>query len=134
VSYEPDVRWIKALPERIFNKVCMAMAYPEVGIPKRRRRRRNRNLDFCRDLLNRMLSASDIWSRVVTPLKDLPDKMDLRLIKSRLEGEVKEPQEFERDVRQMFLDSSMYGTEDKVMSRLCTGFEIAFQEIWAEGK
>jgi hypothetical protein len=100
----------------------------------------NRDLDFCRGLIDRILSPGPgFWARFVKPFKEpvdpdlegIPDyfevitcPMDLSTIKTKMDrNEYADAKEFEADIRQMFQNCYTYWNETDVMFTFCKEFE-----------
>jgi hypothetical protein len=109
----------------------------------------NRDLNFCRDLIHRMLSHG-YWARFVGPFKKpvdpdlerIPDyfkvikrPIDLSTIKRKMDGDAYiNAKGFEEDIRQMFQNCYTYWTETDAMFKFCKGFEKAFDKEWVKIK
>ncbi|KAI1809854.1 putative Bromodomain testis-specific protein [Poronia punctata] len=105
-------------------------------------------LNFCADLLNRMLSGPGFWTRLVGPFKDpvkpeedgVPDyfdkvkkPMDLGTIKNKMDqGGYGSAEEFEADVRQIFENCYTYWGREHEMSAAAERFQKSFEEKYAE--
>ena len=105
-----------------------------------------KELDFCRDLIQRMLSGPGFWTRLVGPFKKpvdpVTDKvpkyfdvvkkpMDLTTIKTKMNnGQYSSAPEFEADVKQIFQNCYEYWTQDDPIFKLCEQFEKYFHEKW----
>ncbi|KAI3329227.1 putative Bromodomain testis-specific protein [Xylariaceae sp. AK1471] len=105
-------------------------------------------LNFCSDLLNRMLSGPGFWTRLVGPFREpvkpaedgVPDyfdkikkPMDLGTIKSKMDhGEYNTAEEFEADVRQIFNNCYSYWGRSHEMSAAAERFQKSFEEKYAE--
>ncbi|KAI1488361.1 Bromodomain-containing protein [Biscogniauxia mediterranea] len=107
----------------------------------------DQKLNFCADLLNRMLSGPGFWTRLVGPFREpvrpvedgVPDyfekvtkPMDLGTIKAKMDaGEYGSEAEFAADVRQIFQNCYTYWTRDAGMWTTCEKFEKTFEEKYA---
>ncbi|RWA07477.1 hypothetical protein EKO27_g7634 [Xylaria grammica] len=105
-------------------------------------------LNFCADLLNRMLSGPGFWTRLVGPFKEpvrpiedgvpnyfdkIKKPMDLGTIKNKMDhGEYNTAEEFEADVRQIFDNCYTYWGRDHEMSAAAERFQKSFEEKFAE--
>ncbi|KAI1114476.1 Bromodomain-containing protein [Nemania sp. NC0429] len=105
-------------------------------------------LNFCADLLNRMLSGPGFWTRLVGPFKEpvrpiedgVPDyfdkikkPMDLGTVKKKIDrNEYSTPEEFEQDVRQIFENCFTYWGRHHDMSVAAERFQKSFEEKFAE--
>ncbi|KAI0132266.1 hypothetical protein BJ170DRAFT_592237 [Xylariales sp. AK1849] len=101
-------------------------------------------LNFCSDLLTRMLSGPGFWTRLVGPFReavnpvedgvpDYPEKvskpMDLGTIKNKMERkEYTDDLEFVADVRQIFENCFAYWTSKDPMWATCEKFQKTFEE------
>lgn len=105
-----------------------------------------KELQFCADLIQRMLSGPGYWTRLVGPFKNAVDPildnvpnyfsvvkkpMDLKSIKSKMDkGEYTSAAEFESDVRLIFQNCYEYWQKgDKIWDE-CEAFERYFNEKW----
>ncbi|KAH8681349.1 hypothetical protein BX600DRAFT_19281 [Xylariales sp. PMI_506] len=104
-------------------------------------------LNFCADLLSRMLSGPGFWTRLVGPFKEpvrpvedgVPDYLDkvskpmyLGLIKNKIDdNEYKDEMEFAADVRQIFANCFTYWTKKDPMWTTCEKFQKTFEEKFA---
>ncbi|KAJ2895892.1 hypothetical protein MKZ38_006048 [Zalerion maritima] len=107
-----------------------------------------KKLEFCADLLTRMLSGPGFWTRLVGPFKhpvvpeedgvpDYFDKvknpMDLGTVKSKMDKrEYNNDAEFAGDIRQIFENCFMYWTDKDPMWTTCVKFQKTFEEKYAE--
>ncbi|KAI1298953.1 Bromodomain-containing protein [Xylaria venustula] len=105
-------------------------------------------LNFCADLLNRMLSGPGFWTRLVGPFKEpvrpvedgvpnyfekIKKPMDLGTIKKKMDGgEYSTAEEFEADVRQIFENCYTYWGRNHDMSAAAERFQKSFEEKFAE--
>ncbi|KAI0817387.1 Bromodomain-containing protein [Xylaria sp. FL0064] len=105
-------------------------------------------LNFCADLLNRMLSGPGFWTRLVGPFKEpvrpiedgvpnyfekIKKPMDLGTIKKKMDsGEYNTAEEFEADVRQIFENCYTYWGRNHEMSAAAERFQKSFEEKFAE--
>ncbi|KAI0523632.1 Bromodomain-containing protein [Xylaria bambusicola] len=105
-------------------------------------------LNFCADLLNRMLSGPGFWTRLVGPFREpvrpvedgvpnyfdkIKKPMDLGTIKKKMDsGEYNTAEEFETDVRQIFENCYTYWGRDHDMSAAAERFQKSFEEKFAE--
>ena len=105
-----------------------------------------RDLEFCRSLINRMLSKRGFWPRFklftqpVDPDLDgvpdyldvIKDPMDLSTVKQKTnKNEYANAKEFEADIRQIFKNCYMYWSETDHIFKLCMELEKAFDNEWA---
>ncbi|KAI5866751.1 putative Bromodomain testis-specific protein [Durotheca rogersii] len=104
-------------------------------------------LNFCADLLVKMLSGPGFWTRLVGPFRypvrpvedgvpDYHDKikkpMDLNTIKDKMNNrEYSSHEEFASDMRQIFANCYIYHTEDSPIWANCQKFEKTFEEKYA---
>ncbi|KAH8804930.1 hypothetical protein F5884DRAFT_431493 [Xylogone sp. PMI_703] len=107
----------------------------------------DQELDFCKDLIHRMLSGPGYWTRLVGPFKNPVDPvldnvpnyftvvkrpMDLRTIKSKMDkGEYATAADFEKDIRLIFQNCYEYWTREDSIFKLCEQFEAYFNQKWA---
>ncbi|KAK0704218.1 hypothetical protein B0T21DRAFT_377776 [Apiosordaria backusii] len=109
----------------------------------------NKKLNFCADLLARMLSGPGFWTRVVGPFKDpvdpqrdgVPDyfnvikkPMDLTTMKNKMDNkEYNDEQEFLADMNQIFANCYEYWNETDPMwgaaEKLQKSFEDKFSQM-----
>ncbi|KAI0392121.1 putative Bromodomain testis-specific protein [Xylariaceae sp. FL0594] len=105
-------------------------------------------LNFCADLLSRMMSGPGFWTRLVGPFKEpvkpvedgVPDyfekvkrPMDLGTIKKKMDaGEYGSAEEFEADVKQIFENCYAYWGRTHEMSAAAERFQKSFEEKYAE--
>ncbi|KAK4683180.1 hypothetical protein QC764_122900 [Podospora pseudoanserina] len=109
----------------------------------------NQKLNFCADLLARMLSGPGFWTRVVGPFKDpvdpqrdgVPDyfnvvkkPMDLTTMKNKMDNkEYSDEQEFLADMNQIFANCYEYWNETDPMwgaaEKLQKSFEDKFSQM-----
>ncbi|KAL7629038.1 hypothetical protein AAE478_000556 [Parahypoxylon ruwenzoriense] len=104
----------------------------------------DQKLNFCADLLIKMLSGPGFWTRLVGPFRypvkpvddGVPDyhekiknPMDLTTIKDKMNNhEYSNHEEFVADVRQIFKNCYTYHTEGSPMWLNCQKFERTFEE------
>ncbi|KAI2602823.1 putative Bromodomain testis-specific protein [Hypoxylon sp. NC1633] len=104
----------------------------------------DQKLNFCADLLGRMLSGPGFWTRLVGPFREpvrpdedgVPDyldkvknPMDLGTIKTKMdERSYKNEQEFADDVRQIFSNCFSYHKQGSPMWTTCERFQKTFEE------
>ncbi|PSS02172.1 hypothetical protein BD289DRAFT_479071 [Coniella lustricola] len=105
-------------------------------------------LEFCHDLLTRMLSGPGYWTRLVGPFKDpvepvrdnVPDylekiskPMDLNTMKTKLEANMyKDEQDFLADMNQIFTNCKTYWkTTDPIWAE-CEKLEKTFQDKYSQ--
>ncbi|KAI1407047.1 putative Bromodomain testis-specific protein [Hypoxylon sp. FL1857] len=104
----------------------------------------DQKLNFCADLLGRMLSGPGFWTRLVGPFREpvrpvedgVPDylekikkPMDLSTIKAKMDRrEYQDEQEFLTDVRQIFTNCYTYHKEGSAMWVNCEKFQKTFEE------
>ncbi|KAK8128339.1 hypothetical protein PG984_009447 [Apiospora sp. TS-2023a] len=107
----------------------------------------DQKLNFCSDLLSRMLSGPGFWTRLVGPFKQavnpvedgVPDylekvtkPMDLGTIKDKMDrGQYKGDEEFVSDVRQIFTNCFTYWTDKDPMWATCEKFQKTFEEKYS---
>ncbi|ERT02605.1 TFIID associated protein [Sporothrix schenckii 1099-18] len=105
-------------------------------------------LEFCADLVTRMLSGPGFWTRLVGPFKEpvdptsegIPDyftkvkrPMDLGTIKNNLDNHrYKAPEEFLADMRQIFSNVYSYWTKDDPIWTTCERLEKTFEEKYSQ--
>lgn len=108
----------------------------------------DKELEFCKDIMARMVRGSGYWSRFVRPFKspvdpvadNVPDyyeviknPMDLTTIKNKLwSGAYTNGSEFEQDVRLIHKNCFEYWSEEDPMWKKCEDFEKHFNSQWAE--
>lgn len=108
----------------------------------------DKELNFCRDLITRMLSGPGFWTRLVGPFRNAVDPvadnvpnyfdvvkrpMDLTTIKMKMSrSEYPTAAAFEADVRQIFQNCYEYWTENDAIFKQCEGFEKYFNVQWNE--
>lgn len=106
----------------------------------------DREMNFCRDLIFRMLSGPGYWTRLVGPFRNPVDPvadnvpnyfavvkrpMDLITIRDKMtRGEYSTADEFEADVRLIFQNCYEYWTEHDQIFNTCLSFEKYFNEKW----
>ncbi|KAI2469901.1 putative Bromodomain testis-specific protein [Annulohypoxylon bovei var. microspora] len=104
----------------------------------------DQKLNFCADLLSRMLSGPGFWTRLVGPFREpvrptedgVPDylekvkkPMDLSTVKGKMDRrEYNNEQEFLTDVRQIFNNCYMYHKPGSAMWANCEKFQKTFEE------
>ncbi|KAM3467699.1 hypothetical protein MY5147_008671 [Beauveria neobassiana] len=104
-------------------------------------------LDFCADLLTRMLSGPGFWTRLVGPFRDavepeedgVPDyfdkvkrPMDLMTIKSKMDGKMyKDDEEFAADVRQIFDNCFTYWKPGQSMHEAGERLQRTFEDKYS---
>ncbi|KAF6840959.1 ankyrin repeat-containing protein [Colletotrichum plurivorum] len=107
-----------------------------------------RKVEFCSDLLDRMLSGPGFWTRLVGPFKEpvdpaedgVPDyfekvkkPMDLNTVKAKMSRhEYKTEEEFAADVRQIFENCYTYWKKGDPMWMACEKFQKTFEEKYAQ--
>ncbi|KAI1393969.1 putative Bromodomain testis-specific protein [Hypoxylon trugodes] len=107
----------------------------------------DQKLNFCADLLGRMLSGPGFWTRLVGPFREpvrpvedgVPDylekiktPMDLSTIKDKMDRrEYKDDQEFLTDVRQIFANCFTYHQPGSPMWANCEKFQKTFEEKYS---
>ncbi|KAL2158898.1 hypothetical protein VTH06DRAFT_2928 [Thermothelomyces fergusii] len=108
----------------------------------------NQKLNFCADLLSRMLSGPGFWTRVVGPFKDpvdperdgVPDyfdvikkPMDLTTMKGKMDRhEYKDENEFLADMNQIFTNCYTYWREQDPMWAACEKLQKSFEDKYAQ--
>jgi hypothetical protein len=106
-----------------------------------------KELEFCRDLIQRMFKGPGFWTRLVGPFKNPVDPavdnvpnyfdvvkrpMDLRSIQAKMnKGEYATSAEFEADIRLIFQNCYEYWTQDDPIFKNCTDFENYFNNVWS---
>ncbi|KAI6359292.1 hypothetical protein MCOR25_007128 [Pyricularia grisea] len=101
-------------------------------------------LEFCSDLLTRMVSGPGFWTRIVGPFKEpvdpvrdeVPDyftkinrPMDLRTMKNKMDQHLyKDEEEFLADMRQIFTNCYTYWTKKDPMWAACERLEKNFED------
>ncbi|KXX78851.1 Homeotic protein female sterile [Madurella mycetomatis] len=104
----------------------------------------NQKLNFCADLLTRMLSGPGFWTRVVGPFKDpvdperdgVPDyfdvvkkPMDLSTMKAKMDRrEYADEAEFLADMNQIFTNCYTYWNEQDPMWAACEKLQKSFED------
>ncbi|WYZ46316.1 hypothetical protein EsH8_IX_000541 [Colletotrichum jinshuiense] len=107
-----------------------------------------RKVEFCSDLLDRMLSGPGFWTRLVGPFKEpvdpvedgVPDyfnkvkkPMDLNTVKLKMSRrEYQTEDEFAADVRQIFDNCYTYWSKGDPMWAACEKFQKTFEEKYAQ--
>ncbi|KAI1381891.1 Bromodomain-containing protein [Hypoxylon crocopeplum] len=107
----------------------------------------DQKLNFCADLLTRMLSGPGFWTRLVGPFREpvrpiedgVPDyldkvkkPMDLGTIKTKMDRkEYDNEQEFLADVRLIFSNCFTYHQQNSPMWMNCEKFQKTFEEKFA---
>ncbi|RFU28473.1 hypothetical protein B7463_g7852, partial [Scytalidium lignicola] len=107
----------------------------------------DQELEFCKDLIHRMLSGPGYWTRLVGPFKNPVDPvldnvpnyftvvkrpMDLRTIKNKIDkDEYASAADFEKDIRLIFQNCYEYWTREDTIFKLCEQFEAYFNQKWA---
>jgi len=106
----------------------------------------DREMNFCRDLIFRMLSGPGYWTRLVGPFRNPVDPvadnvpnyfavvkrpMDLITVRDKMaQGEYNTAEEFEADIRLIFQNCYEYWTENDQIFNTCAAFEKYFNEKW----
>ncbi|KAI1204912.1 putative Bromodomain testis-specific protein [Annulohypoxylon truncatum] len=104
----------------------------------------DQKLNFCADLLSRMLSGPGFWTRLVGPFREpvrpiedgVPDyldvikkPMDLNTVKGKMDRrEYNNEQDFLADVRQIFTNCYTYHKQGSAMWTNCEKFQKTFEE------
>ncbi|GKT92965.1 ankyrin repeat-containing protein [Colletotrichum tofieldiae] len=107
-----------------------------------------KKVEFCADLLDRMLSGPGFWTRLVGPFKEpvdpvedgVPDyfdkvkkPMDLNTVKAKMSRhEYQTEDEFAADVRQIFDNCYTYWSKGDPMWAACEKFQKTFEEKYAQ--
>lgn len=107
-----------------------------------------KELEYCRDLIKRMVSGPGYWTRYVTNFKKPVDPvmdnapnysdvvkkpMCLNLMKTKMEnGEYSSGAEFEADIRLIFQNCYEYWTPADPIWKECDAFEEFFNNQWAQ--
>ncbi|KAF9870363.1 hypothetical protein CkaCkLH20_12210 [Colletotrichum karsti] len=107
-----------------------------------------KKVEFCSDLLDRMLSGPGFWTRLVGPFKEpvdpaedgVPDyfdkvknPMDLNTIKAKMaRGEYTNEDTFASDVRQIFNNCYTYWKKGDPMWVACEKFQKTFEEKYSQ--
>ncbi|KAH8597322.1 Bromodomain-containing protein [Bisporella sp. PMI_857] len=105
-------------------------------------------VEYCTDLIERMIRGPGYWTRLVGPFRKPVDPerdsvpnyfdvvkkpMDLSTIKSKIEeGKYASGAEFENDVRQIFRNCYEYWTQEDGIWKTCQEFERYFDTQWGE--
>ncbi|KLU86159.1 hypothetical protein MAPG_05178 [Magnaporthiopsis poae ATCC 64411] len=105
-------------------------------------------LEFCADLLTRMLSGPGFWTRLVGPFKEAVDPvrdevpdylarikrpMDLGTMKAKMDArEYKTEIEFLEDMHQIFTNCYTYWTKKDPMWGACEKLERTFEEKYSQ--
>ncbi|KAK3307503.1 uncharacterized protein B0T15DRAFT_414722 [Chaetomium strumarium] len=108
----------------------------------------NQKLNFCADLLGRMLSGPGFWTRVVGPFKDpvdperdgVPDyldvikkPMDLSTMKAKMDRhEYADENEFLADMNQIFTNCYTYWNEQDPMWAACEKLQKSFEDKFGQ--
>ncbi|KAK4034569.1 Bromodomain-containing protein [Parachaetomium inaequale] len=108
----------------------------------------NQKLNFCADLLTRMLSGPGFWTRVVGPFKDpvdperdgVPDylsvvkkPMDLTTMKAKMDArEYGDENEFLADMNQIFTNCYTYWREQDPMWAACEKLQKSFEDKFGQ--
>ncbi|KAL2196835.1 hypothetical protein P885DRAFT_37022 [Corynascus similis CBS 632.67] len=108
----------------------------------------NQKLNFCADLLSRMLSGPGFWTRVVGPFKDpvdperdgVPDyfevikkPMDLMTMKGKMDRrEYNDENEFLADMNQIFTNCYTYWRESDPMWAACEKLQKSFEDKFGQ--
>ncbi|KAL1841997.1 hypothetical protein VTJ49DRAFT_6240 [Mycothermus thermophilus] len=108
----------------------------------------NQKLNFCADLLTRMLSGPGFWTRVVGPFRDpvdperdgVPDyfdvikkPMDLSTMKAKMDRhEYADETEFLADMNQIFTNCYTYWRESDPMWAACEKLQKSFEDKFAQ--
>lgn len=106
-----------------------------------------KELEYCRGLIERMIQGPGFWTRLVGPFRtavnpsvdnvpnyfDVVKKpMDLTTIRSKIgAGMYTSGAEFEADIRQIFQNCYEYWTQEDGIWQTCEAFEKYFNEQWA---
>ncbi|KAI0897000.1 putative Bromodomain testis-specific protein [Annulohypoxylon nitens] len=107
----------------------------------------DQKLNFCADLLTRMLSGPGFWTRLVGPFREpvrpvedgVPDylekikkPMDLSTIKDKMDRhEYSNEQDFLADIRQIFTNCFTYHKEGSAMWVNCEKFKKTFEDKYS---
>ncbi|KAK2018177.1 Bromodomain-containing protein [Colletotrichum eremochloae] len=107
-----------------------------------------KKVEFCADLLDRMLSGPGFWTRLVGPFKEpvdpvedgVPDyfdkvkkPMDLNTVKAKMaRHEYQNEDEFAADIRQIFDNCYTYWSKGDPMWAACEKFQKTFEEKYAQ--
>ncbi|KAB5572559.1 Bromodomain-containing protein [Coniochaeta sp. 2T2.1] len=107
----------------------------------------SQKLNFCADLLTRMLSGPGFWTRLVGPFKEpvdpitdgVPDyfskitkPMDLGTMKGKMDrGEYTDEEEFLNDMNQIFSNCYTYWTKKDPMWGACEKLQKSFEDKYA---
>jgi len=108
----------------------------------------DQKMNFCADLLARMLSGPGFWTRLVGPFKEpvdpaadgVPDylekvkrPMDLGTMKAKMDRrEYASEEEFLDDMRQIFTNCYTYWTKKDAMWAACEKLEKTFEEKYSQ--
>lgn len=106
------------------------------------------DIEYCKDLINRMIRGPGYWTRLVGPFRHPVDPlvenmpnyfdvvkkpMDLTTISQKVHsGEYTEGKEFEKDIRQIHKNCYEYWTKDDAIWKQCQDFENYFNTQWGE--
>lgn len=105
-------------------------------------------LEYCADLLGRMISGPGFWTRIVGPFKEpvdpvrdeVPDyltkvkkPMDLTTMKSKMDRhEYADEEDFLADMRQIFTNCYTYWNKKDPMWAACERFERTFEDKYSD--
>ncbi|KAK1752106.1 Bromodomain-containing protein [Echria macrotheca] len=145
-------------PTKVANK--KPVGRPSLGATKQVQKRRSlavssdhqittsQKIDFCRDLLYRMLSGPGFWTRLVGPFKEpvdpvsdgVPDyldkvkrPMDLGTMKAKMDRhEYHDENEFLVDMNQIFTNCYTYWSKDDPMWAACERLQKTFEDKYAQ--
>ncbi|KAM7220951.1 hypothetical protein V8F06_003675 [Rhypophila decipiens] len=108
----------------------------------------NQRLNFCADLLTRMLSGPGFWTRLVGPFKEpvnpeldvCPDyfekvkkPMDLGTMKAKMDRhEYADENEFLADMNQIFTNCYTYWSQDKPIWAACEKLQKTFEDKYSQ--
>ncbi|KAG9241846.1 hypothetical protein BJ878DRAFT_206230 [Calycina marina] len=106
------------------------------------------DIEYCKDLINRMIRGPGYWTRLVGPFRRpvdpdaekipnyldvIKNPMDLTTISERLHsGKYQNGRDFEKDVRQIFENCYEYWRKEDTIWKQCQDFEKYFNTQWGE--
>lgn len=106
------------------------------------------DIEFCKDLIDRMIRGPGYWTRLVGPFRHPVDPvvekipnyfdvikkpMDLTTVSQRVHGgEYNDGSEFEKDIRQIHKNCYEYWTKEDPIWKQCQDFENYFNTQWGE--
>jgi len=106
------------------------------------------DIEYCKDLIDRMIRGPGYWTRLVGPFRHPVDPdaenipnyfdvikkpMDLTTISQKVHGgEYKDGSGFEKDIRQIHKNCYEYWTKEDPIWKQCQDFENYFNTQWGE--